>query len=72
MLVFNKKRVAGSNRANVIIGVVKMRMLRWMCGWTKQNMIINDKIRENVGVTPIVEKIVETRLRWFGHVEKDL
>jgi len=47
-------------------------MLRWMCGWTKQNMIINDKIRENVGVTPIVEKIVETRLRWFGHVEKDL
>lgn len=64
MLVFNKKkkRVAGSHRANVIISVVKMRMLRWMYGKTRQNMII----------TPIVEKIVETRLRWFGHVEKDM
>jgi len=24
------------------------------------------------GVAPIVEKLVENRLRWFGHVEKDL
>ena len=25
---------------------------------------------ERVGVPPIVEKMVETRLRWFGHVER--
>jgi len=25
---------------------------------------------EKVGVAPIVEKMVETRLRWFGHVER--
>jgi len=25
---------------------------------------------ERVGVTPIVEKLVENRLRWFGHVER--
>jgi len=35
-----------------------------------------DKIRlemtilERVEVAPIVEKMVETRLRWFGHVER--
>jgi len=23
---------------------------------------------ERVGVSPIVEKMVETRLKWFGHV----
>ncbi|KAL5156139.1 hypothetical protein HKD37_19G055060 [Glycine soja] len=27
-------------------------------------------IREKVGVAPIVEKMVENRLRWFGHVER--
>lgn len=28
--------------------------------------------RERVGVTPIVKKMVETRLGWFGHVERRL
>lgn len=27
-------------------------------------------ILESVGVTPIVEKMVEYRLRWFGNVER--
>jgi len=25
---------------------------------------------ERVGVAPLVEKMVETRLRWYGHVER--
>jgi len=27
---------------------------------------------ERVGVAPIVEKMIENRLRWFGHVESRL
>lgn len=27
-------------------------------------------ILESVGVTPIVENMVENRLRWYGHVER--
>ncbi|KAH1204730.1 Retrovirus-related Pol polyprotein from type-1 retrotransposable element R2 [Glycine max] len=50
------------------VGVAEMRMLRLMCGKTRQ--VRNGAIRERVGVAPIVEKMVENRLRWFGHVER--
>jgi len=33
-------------------------------------MIRNDYIRERMGVAPIVEKLIENRLRWFEHVER--
>jgi len=38
-------------------------MLCWMCGKTRQDKIRNETIGERVGVAPIVEKMVETRLR---------
>ena len=47
-----------------------MRMLRWMSGHTRKDRIRNDDIRQKVGVAPIIEKLVETRLRWFGHVQR--
>ena len=45
-------------------------MLRWMSGKSRHDGFKNDTIRERVGVAPIVEKLVENRLRWFGHVER--
>ena len=39
-----------------------------MCGKTRRDRFRND-IREEVRVAAIVEKTVENRLRWFGHVE---
>jgi len=49
-----------------------MKMLCWMCGKTRRDMITNDNIRERGGVTPIVENMVENRFRWFGHLERRL
>ena len=50
--------------------VAEMRMLRWMCGLTRKDRVRNERIRETVKVGPMGKKIQESRLRWFGHVER--
>ena len=52
------------------LGVAEMRMLRWICGHTRRDRVRNDDIRERVGVAPIEEKLVQHRLRWFGHIQR--
>lgn len=52
------------------MSVAEMRMLRWMCGYTRRDRIRNDDIREKIGVAPIEEKIIQHRLRWYGHVQR--
>jgi hypothetical protein len=52
------------------MGVAEMRMLRWICGHTRKDRIRNDDIRDKLGVTPIQDKLVQHRLRWFGHIQR--
>ena len=52
------------------ISDAKMRMLRWICGHTRRDRVRNDDIRDRLGVAPIEEKLVQHRLRWFGHVQQ--
>ncbi|KAL4304934.1 hypothetical protein AHAS_Ahas16G0027900 [Arachis hypogaea] len=52
------------------LSVAEMKMWRWMSGHTRLDKIRNEDIRERVGVAPIVEKMVKSRLRWFGHVRR--
>ena len=52
------------------MNVAKMRMLRWMCGKTRIDKIRNEHFREHLGVATIGDKIRETCLRWFGHVQR--
>ncbi|KAF3642569.1 putative nogo-B receptor-like isoform X1 [Capsicum annuum] len=48
--------------------VSEMRMLLWMCGFTRADRIRNEIIREKVGVVLVEDKMREVRLRWFVHV----
>uniref|UniRef100_A0A8I6YFU2 Reverse transcriptase domain-containing protein n=1 Tax=Hordeum vulgare subsp. vulgare TaxID=112509 RepID=A0A8I6YFU2_HORVV len=52
------------------LGVAEMRMLRWICGHTRKDRVRNDDMRERLGVAPIEEKLVQHRLRWFGHIQR--
>jgi hypothetical protein len=44
-------------------------MLRWICGNTRRDRVRNDDIRERLGVASVEEKLVQHRLRWFGHIQ---
>jgi hypothetical protein len=39
---------------------------------TKHDIIRNDNIEDEFVVAPIIEKMVETQLKWLEHVEKIL
>lgn len=41
-----------------------------MCDHTIKNKTKNEIIKEKVGIRPIIEKLVETCLKWFGHIQK--
>jgi len=50
--------------------VTEMTMIRWMYGYTRMDRIRNEVIRDLVKMAPIEDKMRETRLRWFGYVER--
>jgi hypothetical protein len=54
---------------NQHISVVEIHMLRFMCGHTKKDWIMNDVVRYWFGVAPANEKLVQCRRRWFCHIQ---
>ncbi|KAG5578717.1 hypothetical protein H5410_049344 [Solanum commersonii] len=56
--------------SGVLCDKKKMRMLRWIHGNTRSNKIRNEVILDKVGVTSVMDKMEEKRLRWFGHVKQ--
>ena len=52
------------------LSVAEMHMLHWICGHTMMDRVRNDEIRDRLWVAPIEEKLVQHRLRWFGHVQR--
>ena len=50
--------------------VAEIRMVKWMCGFTRLDKIRNGVIRGLAQVAPIEAKMRESRLRWFRHVKR--
>jgi hypothetical protein len=45
-------------------------MLRWIYDHKRRDRVWNDDIRERLGVAPVEKKLVQHRLRWFGHMQR--
>ena len=55
----------------VRLEVNEMRMLRWMCGVTRRDTILNEHIRGTTRVVQASKKtFTEKRLKWYGHVRR--
>ena len=52
------------------MSVAEMRMLRWINGNTRKDRIRNEEIYLKIGVAPIDEKMIESNLKWLGHVQR--
>ena len=52
------------------MGVTKIRMVRWMCGYMRADRIRNVVISDKVGVTSIKDKIREVILKLFGYIRR--
>lgn len=44
-------------------------ILRWMCSKIRIDRIRNEYFQQHLGVGSVVDKLRETRVRWFGHVK---
>ncbi|RCV10270.1 hypothetical protein SETIT_2G099000v2 [Setaria italica] len=52
------------------ISVAEMRMLHWICDYTRRDRVQNEDICDRFGVAPIEEKLIQHWLRWFEHVQR--
>ena len=50
--------------------VAEMRIIRWMCGYTRMDRISNGVIRDLVKVALIEDMLRQIRLRWFGPMKR--
>ena len=48
----------------------EMSMIRWMCGVKLNEMKKSEELRELLGLVPVSLMIKNSRLRWFGHVQR--
>ena len=68
-LLYGAETWATTKGQETRLEVNEMRMLRWMCGVTRDK-IRNEHIRGTTRVVQASKKMTEKRLKWYGHVRR--
>ncbi|KAI5086421.1 hypothetical protein C0J45_24008, partial [Silurus meridionalis] len=69
-MLYGLETVALSKRQEVELEVAELKMLRCSLGLTTMDRIRNEFNKETDYVGCYGDKVRETRLRWFGHVQR--
>ena len=48
-----------------VLEVAEMRMVQWMCGFTKLDRIRNERVKGTTKVGEIAKKVHERQLKWY-------
>ncbi|KAF5275497.1 hypothetical protein FQR65_LT16630 [Abscondita terminalis] len=59
-----------TKRHKSIIQAAEMKFLRRVRGVTKKDKLRNSQIREDLGISSILEHIEEKQLSWWGHLQR--
>ena len=54
----------------MLMNKTELRMLRWIQGVSLREHKRNEEIREAATVLPIATHLMQTLLRWYGHVRR--
>ena len=69
-LLYGAETWATTRGQEARLEVNEMRMLRWICGVTRRDKILNEHIKGTTRVVQASKKITEKRLKWYGHVRR--
>ena len=69
-MMYGLETVAVTKRQESELEVAEMKMLRFSLGVTRLDKIKNEVIRGTAHVRQFRDKLRESRLRWFGHVQR--
>ncbi|KAK3517800.1 hypothetical protein QTP70_018963, partial [Hemibagrus guttatus] len=69
-MLYGLETVSLRKRQESELEVAELKMLRFSLGVTRLDRIRNEYIRGTAHVGRLGDKVKETRLRWFGHVQR--
>ena len=70
ILLYGSESWALTNKTKSKIQAAEMKILRVIKGVTRRDRLRNVDIRNELGITSILDIVERNKLRWYGHVQR--